>query len=156
MNGTAELMFVYTIRACDSEALVKIGISHNPVERIKTLQTGYPYRLELQRIYPCTEAKARHIEKEIHMELSFRRLNCGGTEWFKRSAVRCMRRWAEPNHQRAHLHEVSREFMICSYSGTHEQVTKEVLDILAGVPYKDILLRKPTIVRRAERVLRRK
>lgn len=73
-------MFVYFIRALDTP-LVKIGHSANPTERLKKLQTGSPYRLELMGVVPCRSLKhSQYVEARAH---EYFKKNRRGGEWFK-------------------------------------------------------------------------
>lgn len=56
--------------------LVKIGFSTNPFNRVKSLQTGCPFKLTLFHSYKGTEKQ----EKELHKQFTDLRMN---GEWFK-------------------------------------------------------------------------
>lgn len=62
----------------------KIGVSKNPFKRIKELQTGCPYKLEISKIF---ESKyTTKVEKTLHYRFAHLKIdedihNLGG-EWF--------------------------------------------------------------------------
>jgi hypothetical protein len=58
---------------------IKIGISNNPCQRLKTLQTAQPVRLKLLFQWECKEA--RKIEKFLHRILWQFKSKFDG-EWF--------------------------------------------------------------------------
>ena len=61
---------------------IKVGFSHDPDERIKSLQTGNPNRLYLGASIPCdSEDIARMLEKTLHwlLKKKYRKLH---GEWF--------------------------------------------------------------------------
>ena len=74
--------YVYVIKSGKkSNSPVKIGMSDNPLSRIKSLQTGNPERLTLKYTLECRDRKhAEKLERLIHSELSGS--NVLG-EWFK-------------------------------------------------------------------------
>ena len=61
-------MQIYLIKAQDIN-LYKIGISKNAVNRVKQLQTGCPYQLELMSIYEPKKFPYK-IEKIMHRSMS--------------------------------------------------------------------------------------
>jgi len=68
--------YLYLIRevptgiSADEEHLyVKIGISENPKERLKQLQTSNPRPLSLEAIMPITSAEPTKIESQAHQFL---------------------------------------------------------------------------------------
>jgi hypothetical protein len=71
--------YIYLIQK-NTEAIYKIGISDNPLERVKQLQTGNNARLHLIKVFPV--ANARATEKRLHRLLMFHRCSPSG-EWFK-------------------------------------------------------------------------
>jgi hypothetical protein len=71
--------YIYLIQK-NTESIYKIGISDNPLKRVKQLQTGNSARLHLIKIFPV--ANARAIEKRLHRLLMFHRCSPRG-EWFK-------------------------------------------------------------------------
>jgi hypothetical protein len=71
--------YIYLIQK-NTESIYKIGISDNPLKRVKQLQTGNSARLHLIKIFPVANAPA--IEKRLHRLLMFHRCSPHG-EWFK-------------------------------------------------------------------------
>jgi len=69
-------LFVYAIKEVET-GRVKIGISKNPAERIRQLQTGNPNRLEIAGIVEASNGFSD--EKLIHKKLSNMRIR---GEWF--------------------------------------------------------------------------
>ena len=67
--------YVYAISHGD---LVKIGFSHNPDSRFRSLQTGQPERYSLIGSVPATKEQ----ERDLHGLLSKARVRA---EWFRRS-----------------------------------------------------------------------
>ncbi len=64
----------------DEQGTVKIGISHEPNERLASLQTGHPEPLELLHAVSFrTSAEARMAESAMHHAFAEQRLN---GEWF--------------------------------------------------------------------------
>ena len=77
------ISFVYVIKGSrinPTESNYKIGITKNIKERLETLQTSSPDKLELIFKYPTTEP--REIEKSLHNFFSYYRIRENG-EWFK-------------------------------------------------------------------------
>ena len=74
-----KLQYIYLIQK-NTESIYKIGISDNPLKRVKQLQTGNSSRLHLIKVFPV--ANARAIEKRLHRLLMFYRCSPSG-EWFK-------------------------------------------------------------------------
>jgi hypothetical protein len=72
------MAYIYVIRQHGSNAF-KIGISSSPKDRLKTLQTASPARLELLHVSSVQDDLAISAERFIHEKLSFLRLN---GEWF--------------------------------------------------------------------------
>lgn len=59
---------------------VKIGYSHDPMKRVKQLQTGHPHKIGLEGWFEFkNEKEARAFEKELHH--TFKSKHMGG-EWF--------------------------------------------------------------------------
>jgi hypothetical protein len=59
---------------------VKIGISDNPENRLKSLQTGFPEKLEIKYLEVLDERKkARKFEGLLHKDISHLRSH---GEWF--------------------------------------------------------------------------
>lgn len=73
--------YIYLIQK-NTESIYKIGISDNPLKRLKQLQTGNSSRLHLIKVFPV--ANARAIEKRLHRLLMFHRYSPSG-EWFRLS-----------------------------------------------------------------------
>ena len=74
---------VYVIKGSrinPTESNYKIGITRNIKERLETLQTSSPDKLELIFKYPTTES--REIEKSLHNLFKYYRIRENG-EWFK-------------------------------------------------------------------------
>lgn len=67
-------MFIYIIGMENSNA-VKIGVASNPESRLRQLQSGNPYRLQLIQTFKATEAKERFLHAR------FREYKLIG-EWF--------------------------------------------------------------------------
>ena len=67
---------IYLIRS-QEESYYKIGISNNPIKRLKELQTGNPTQLKIISAYPSEYANL--IEKTLHRRYSH--LKKEG-EWF--------------------------------------------------------------------------
>ncbi|NNF55154.1 MAG: GIY-YIG nuclease family protein [Acidimicrobiales bacterium] len=64
----------------DEQGAVKIGISHDPVERLASLQTGHPESLVLlSKVSYRTSADARAAETNLHTVFAAQRMN---GEWF--------------------------------------------------------------------------
>ena len=70
--------YIYLIQK-NTESIYKIGISNNPLKRLKQLQTGNSSRLHLIKVFPVVNARA--IEKRLHRLLMFHRCSPSG-EWF--------------------------------------------------------------------------
>lgn len=71
-------VFVYVISG--DHGRQKIGVSDNPPQRIKDLQTGSPFRLRFEFV-GITEGTGYDIEGEAHFLLHQHRAP-GGDEWF--------------------------------------------------------------------------
>lgn len=57
----------------------KVGISRTPERRLKSLQTGYPYPLQLHYIKETDISKTKLLEQVIHRHLKMHKTN---GEWF--------------------------------------------------------------------------
>lgn len=57
----------------------KIGITINPEQRLRSLQTGFPYPLKILYLEKCLINEYKQLEKEIHNTLSYKRTK---GEWF--------------------------------------------------------------------------
>lgn len=75
-EGKVMGLSVYIISATGS-GLLKVGVSHNPNGRMRTLSTSLPYKLKVERTWPRTDAY--QIEGATHDILAEHRLN---GEWF--------------------------------------------------------------------------
>lgn len=80
-------MFVYFVQCgSDKKPPIKVGVASNIEKRLKSLQTGNPYKLELLCFIECSNSKeAYNLESFIHYELKNRRIR---GEWF----ATCLRR----------------------------------------------------------------
>lgn len=79
-NATAWSGFdVYVIRATSTPATYKIGIALDPQRRMRELQTGNPYRLELAYVL---SGGGFAVEQRLHRRLDATRLH---GEWFAES-----------------------------------------------------------------------
>lgn len=59
---------------------VKVGVANDAEKRLKTLQTGNPYRLTIWKTFPIPDRDiAMHVEHAFHAVLAKQRL---GGEWF--------------------------------------------------------------------------
>ena len=89
---------MYVIRASrinPDESNYKIGITKNLKERLETLQTSSPEKLELLFKYPTTEA--RQVEKSLHNLFKYYRIRENG-EWFKFEDVK-INEWLRSDFQ---------------------------------------------------------
>lgn len=75
-------MYVYLIKAGHKKTdPVKIGYSKDPEDRLKSLQTGNPIKLQLYMKIKCNdEAHARRLERTLHEMLGTQNLR---NEWFR-------------------------------------------------------------------------
>lgn len=73
---------VYALRSECGE-FIKVGISNNPNERIKRLESSTPFKFSKIMDYPCDGLIARRIEKDFHLshDSSGMRGFDGATEW---------------------------------------------------------------------------
>ena len=70
--------FIYVISSAKSDnSPCKIGISDNPENRVKQLQTGHPEKLEIKFMKKLENA--RLYEKLLHKDMSYIRSH---GEWF--------------------------------------------------------------------------
>lgn len=75
-----ETFFIYVIGKADGARPVKIGISQIPRARLKTLQTGCPFKLRLLHLRKCRNRDhALEHEKSFHHIYRAKRLQ---GEWF--------------------------------------------------------------------------
>lgn len=61
----------------------KVGISKNPLKRLKSLQTSNPNKLTILEAFPVPEHLVFKIEKECHQMLQTKFAKRG--EWFQKS-----------------------------------------------------------------------
>ena len=72
--------YVYLIRELGSDGFFKIGITNNLKQRISTIQTGNPRKVEYVDTIKCwSQSQAREIEAFLHGVLNNARAN---GEWF--------------------------------------------------------------------------
>lgn len=71
--------FCYVIIEEDDTSALKIGHAFNPVERIASLQTGNPRKINIL----LTLAGGEILENEIHKKFANFRIIRGGEEWFR-------------------------------------------------------------------------
>lgn len=67
--------FVYVVQG-DPGTPIKVGVANNPIQRMKGIQTGYPWRLRLLFVVPGDQ----HLEWYLHERLKGHRLL---GEWFE-------------------------------------------------------------------------
>ena len=73
---------VYFVQCCDKKRYVKIGVARNVKSRIKTLQTGNPYKLKVLSVIKCSGQKEAYaLEARLH---KFFKKNHFNGEWFKK------------------------------------------------------------------------
>jgi hypothetical protein len=73
---------VYFLRA---QEFIKVGYATNIRQRMRWLQTGFPFELELLAFIPCANVqRAKALERELHQRLASERVR---GEWFKGAAV---------------------------------------------------------------------
>ncbi len=70
--------FVYLLKA--GEDHYKVGVALDVLERIRSIQTGNPLKIELVAVVHVPEAQA--TEHKLHVWLA-KNKSGGGTEWFK-------------------------------------------------------------------------
>lgn len=70
------------ILQCRKTFAIKIGISNDPIARMRNLQTGYPFDLSLLGVFGGCDA--RTIERHLHQALSRWQLR---GEWFEGAAL---------------------------------------------------------------------
>jgi hypothetical protein len=76
---------VYVMQ-CSETSVIKIGISCDPSTRLATIQTGYPFKLNIVRVINSRKMTAAKLESSLHKALDDFRLN---GEWFDGLAL-CM------------------------------------------------------------------
>ena len=72
--------FIYIIGS--NKPPYKVGISKNPNRRLKNLQTGHPYPLQIHHLIETNINKTKLLETIIHRNLKFHKTN---GEWFDMS-----------------------------------------------------------------------
>ena len=72
--------FIYIIGS--DKPPYKVGISKNPNKRLKNLQTGHPYPLQIHHIVETNIIQTKLLETVIHRNLKFYKTN---GEWFNMS-----------------------------------------------------------------------
>lgn len=75
------MKYVYMLRA--GESYYKVGIASNVVNRIKSIQTANPSKIQV--VTTNLVANAPKLERQLHLQLAGDRTD-GGTEWFKLTA----------------------------------------------------------------------
>jgi hypothetical protein len=85
-----ELDYLYAIRETGKDGFIKIGISDQPLERLRGVQTGNPRKLELIGVCPVLDAGK--VESSAHETLQDYRQE---GEWF--SPAPAVRRFIEWN-----------------------------------------------------------
>lgn len=84
-------MYVYFIRSAGKPRRIKIGKSKDPKARMRELQTGSPYPLDIVGTIRCRDGNhATRLEKELHRYFAEYRM---GGEWFKCSLVVLVKVW---------------------------------------------------------------
>jgi hypothetical protein len=66
-------MFTYIV-SCEGSELLKFGKSNSPEWRLVTMQTGCPFKLKIEWVWP------EDIENEMHLHFAERRVD---GEWFR-------------------------------------------------------------------------
>lgn len=64
---------------------IKVGVSLNPVKRLKALQTGNPIKLSIAETYEIPENRVYKIEKLCHQAVS--KVYQKRSEWFKSASL---------------------------------------------------------------------
>ena len=76
----AKAEYVYVMTSDENKEVSKIGRSRDPEKRLKTLQTGSPYKLRVACDYgPLTRKSCIVLESHVHKLLHTKRLE---GEWF--------------------------------------------------------------------------
>lgn len=78
--STSKGKFVYLIRTID-EPYFKIGYSKNPEDRVKQLQTGSMYILQLVKTWPVNDMCKAEADAHAAMQKYNRALLYPGTGW---------------------------------------------------------------------------
>ena len=69
--------FIYIIGS--DQAPYKVGISRDPIKRLRSLQTGHPYPLQLHYTKETDICKTKLFETVIHLHLKMHKTS---GEWF--------------------------------------------------------------------------
>lgn len=87
--------YVYIVQQ-DCNGPIKIGKAVNIENRVKQMQSGNPYLIELVHYFTClNDRDAFALESELHSLLDDFRMNAGGgTEWFKKQSLGRLRKYA--------------------------------------------------------------
>ena len=72
------LSYIYIIGSKDPP--YKIGISRDPNQRLRSLQTGHPYPLQIHSLKQTDITETKYLEKMIHNNLKFYKTK---GEWFQ-------------------------------------------------------------------------
>lgn len=78
INNNMNESFLYAISS-NNQKPVKLGISKNPLKRVKQLQTGHSEKLSLYHTEKVPADKVRLYENILHKDLSLKRKQ---GEWF--------------------------------------------------------------------------
>lgn len=79
---------LYIITESGSTAPCKIGISRDPLRRLKQLQTGNYRDLEMPHVIAMpANISARQLETALHRHFDDAKIPGGGEEWFRVSAA---------------------------------------------------------------------
>jgi hypothetical protein len=76
-TGDADPGYIYLVQAVHPQNHYKIGLSKNPVERIRKMGVILPFPIEVKHLMKTNHMK--RAEKHLHEEFSHKRLN---GEWF--------------------------------------------------------------------------
>ena len=90
-------MKVYVYFINDGHGHMKIGISNNPEKRLRSIQTGNPYKLSIDRVEKySTYEDAFRRETELHNK--FKDYNLHG-EWFDTVLVDLFSKFSSPTYE---------------------------------------------------------
>lgn len=116
--------YVYIIQQ-DSDGPIKIGKADNIDKRIKQMQTGNPFALELAHSFTCLSSKdALNLEHELHDLLSEHKMNAsGGSEWFKKRALCNLKKYSQmvASHKKIKGKDISIDLLarLFEFNATH-------------------------------------
>ena len=109
-------MEIYLIKAHDID-LYKIGFSKNSRKRVKQLQTGCPYQLEIMNIYEPQKFPYK-VEKIMHRSMSIYKRDVDSTklkgEWFdlkNEQIVNFLSNCKKAEETLIYLHEAGNHFV---------------------------------------------